>query len=378
MRQARANVSRVFPLRPIIAATLAGVAALLITALPRPVWLARVLDGMGRVPQLGWFLLGVVLGPLLGLLDDDLLRACVPALGCAIGWVAARAAATLAAPRPPDERLALRDLAVIAAALVVPAALLYAAGRFAPPAIAPAWKPAPAVIATLVAALVVAGAADVRTTGAALLVAAAALITLLPHARRADVWHAAAWVGFAVGGAATSALLAARLARYASTPLPATIAGVALAAGIGLATGTSPLLVCALTGAALARWSSAHARMALDLGVTEPVAAAALWVAAGALIGGPLPAVAVAAVLLALVPLVRQRFLPQAASGRTLGLAIALSFTFTAAGPLEPHAAAVRTAAALALLLAALPAMVRGAGSSSPLTSRHHSAEVSV
>jgi hypothetical protein len=366
----------VFPLRPIIAAALVGVAALLATLLPRPVWLARVLDRVGAIPHLGWFLLGIVLGPALGLLDDALLRACVPAIGCALGWVAAGAGATVGTPRPPDERRTARELVVIAAALLVPAALLYAAGRFLPATIAPAWKPAPAVIATLVAALLVAGAAAARTIAAALLVAAAALVTLLPHAHRADAWHAAAWVAFAAGGAATGALLAARLARRAPTPLPATIAGVALAAGIGLATGTSPLLVCGLTGAALARWSSAHTRLALDIGATEPVAAATLWVAAGALIVGPLPAVALAAVLLALVPLVRQRFLAPNPSGRTLGLAIVLSFTFTAASPLGPSAGAVRTAAALALLLTALPALVRGAGR--PLTSRHRNAEVSV
>lgn len=366
------------PLRPIIAAALVGVAALLATFLPRPVWLARVLDRMGAMPHLGWFLLGVVLGPALGVLDDDLLHACVPVLGCAIGWVAARAGAAIGAPPHPEERSAARDLAIIAAALLVPAALLYAAGRFLPATIAPAWKPAPAVIATLVASLLVAGAADARTIAAALFVTAVSLVTLLPHAHRADAGRAAAWVAFAAGGAATSALLAARLARGVSTPMPATIAGVALAAGIGLATGTSPLLVCALTGAALARWSSAHTRVALDIGVTEPVAAAVLWVAAGASIGGPLPAVVAAAVLLALVPLVRHGFHPQVASsaGRTLGLAIVLSFTFTAAGPLGPNAAAVRTAAALALLLAALPVLVRGAGR--PLTSRHRNVEVSV
>ncbi|HEY6059133.1 MAG TPA: hypothetical protein VIV10_00995 [Gemmatimonadales bacterium] len=362
-------------MRPIIAAALVGVAALLATLLPRPVWLARVLDRMGAIPHLGWFLAGVVLGPALGLLDDDLLRACVPALGCVIGWVAAGAGATIATPLPADEHRSARELAVIAAALLVPAALLYAAGRFLPATVAPAWKPAPAVIATLVAALVVAGTTDVRSTTAALLVAAVALMALLPHARRADAWHTAAWVGFATAGAATSALLAARLARRAPTALPATIAGVGLAAGIGLATGTSPLLVCALTGAALARWSSAHARLALDIGATEPVAAAALWVAAGALIGGPFPAVALAAVLLALAPLVRQRVLPPNPSGRTLGLAIVLSFTLTAAGPLGPSAGAIRTAAALALLLTGLPALLRGTG---PLTSRHRNVEVSV
>ena len=351
-----------FPLPPIIAAALAGVAALLATVLPRPTRLVRSLDGLAAVPQLGWYLLGVVLGPGLGVLDHDLLRACVPALGCAIGWVAARAGATAGARPLPEERRSVRDLAIIAAALVVPAALVYAAGRFLPATIAPAWKPLPAVIATLVAALLVAGAADGRTIAASLLVAAAAFVTLLPHAHRADLKHAAAWVGFLAVGAAAGALLAARLARRASTPLAATIAGVGIAAGIGMATGTSPLLVSTLVGAALVRWSPPFARLADDIGITEPAAAAALWVAAGAWIGGPFPAVLVAAVLLAIVPLARRRLMPQPvpAGARTLGLAIALSFTITVAGPLEPIAAAVRTSAALALLLAALPDLLRG------------------
>ena len=353
------------PLPPIIAAALAGVAALLATVLPRPAWLARALDGLAAVPQLGWYALGVALGPGLGLLDRDLLRACVPVVGLAIGWVAARAGASVGAPPPPEQRRNARDVALLAAALVVPAALLYAAGRFLPATLAPAWKPAPAVIATLVAALVVAGATDAGATAAALLVAAAALVTLLPRAHRADLWHAAIWAGFLVGGAATSALLASRLARRAPTPLPAWIAAVGVAAGIGLATGTSPLLVCALVGAALARWSPAHDRLAVDIAVTEPAAAAVLWIAAGASIGGRLPAVALAAALLALVPIVRLRFLPQAnpGGGRTLGLAIVLSFTLTAAGPLGPIAAAVLTAAAAALLLTTLPVLVRGGGS---------------
>ena len=365
-----------FPLPPLVAAALAALAALLATYLPRPAWLARALDGVAAATPLGWYLVGTILGPILGVLDGGVLDAFIPALACAIGWIAARAGATLVAPRPPAERQSLGELAGVGLALVIPAALLYSAGRFLPPTLAPAWKPAPAVLATLVAALVVAGATNARTTAAALLTATGALLTLLPHARRADLWHAAAWGGFALGGAATSALVAARLARRAPTHLPATIAGLGLGAGIGLATGTSPLLVCALTGAALARWSPAHSRLALDLRATEPVVAAALWIAAGAMFGGPLPAVAVGAFLLSLVPLARRLSVPLAASDRTLGLAVVLSFGLTAAEALGPAGPAIRTAAALALLVtAAIPALAASAGR---LTSRHPRPEVSV
>jgi len=375
-RQARANVSRVFPLPPIVAAALAGFAALLATYLPRPAWLARVLDSVAAATPLGWYLVGVVLGPALGLLDDDTLDAAIPAMACAIGWVAALAGATLAARRPVGERRSPGPWAVAALTLAIPAALLYGAGRFLSPTLAPAWKPAPAIIATLVATLLVAAATDVRTITATLLVAAAALVTLLPHAHRADLLHALRWAGFAIGGAATGALVAARLARRAPTPIPATIAGVGLAAGIGLATGTSPLVVGALTGAALARWSPAHARIADDLRAAEPVAGAALWIAAGAMFGGPLPVVAVAAVALALVPLLRRFSVPQAETDRTLGLAVLLSFILTATSALGPQAPAVRTAGALALLLTAiLPVLFTPAAR---LTSRHPRPEVSV
>ena len=365
-----------FPLPPIVAAALAGLAALLATYLPRPAWLSRAIDGVAAATPLGWYLVGMVLGPALGLLDDDTLDAATPAMACAIGWIAALAGATLAAPRPPGERRSPGPWAVAALTLAIPAALLYGASRFLSPTLAPAWNPAPAVIATLVAALLIAAASDVRTTAAALLTAAIALITLLPHAHRADLLHALRWVGFAIGGAATSALVAARLARRAPTPIPATIAGVGLAAGIGLATGTSPLVVCTLTGAALARWSPAHARIADDLRAPEPVAGAALWVAAGAMAGGPLPVVAVTAAALALVPLIRRFLTPRAESDRTLGLAVVLSFTLTAARVLGAQASAVRTAASLALVLTAvIPVLFAPAGR---LTSRHPRPEVSV
>jgi hypothetical protein len=126
----------------------------------------------------------------------------------------------------------------------------------------------------------------------------------------------------------------------------------------------------------LARWSPAHNRIVDDLRATESVAGAALWVAAGAMFGGPLPVVAVAAAALALVPLVRRLSAPQTESDRTLGLAVVLSFTLSAAGALGSQASSVRTAAALALLLTAIiPVLFAPAGR---LTSRHPRPEVSV
>jgi hypothetical protein len=342
----------VFPVPPIVAVALAAVAALLATYLPRPAWLARAIDWMAAASPLGWYLLGLVLGPALGVLDDDLLGRCTPAIACAIGWIAARAGATLAAPLPPGARRPLWPFAGVVLTLAVPAALLYGAGRFLPPAFAPVWMPPVPVIATLVAALAVAGGRDARLTGTALLVAALALVALLPHAHRADLRRDALWLVWAGGGAVVAALVAARLARAPATPLPATIAGVGLAAGLGLATGASPLVGGAVLGALLARRSAAHARLALDLALLEPVAGAALWVAAGAWFGGRIPVVAGTAVLLAVAPLLR-RVLAPAPPDLTLGLAIALSFAVTARDALGATGPALVTTASLALLLCA-------------------------
>jgi hypothetical protein len=126
----------------------------------------------------------------------------------------------------------------------------------------------------------------------------------------------------------------------------------------------------------LARWSPAHVRLAVDFRATEPVAAAALWIAAGAMFGGALPAAAVTAVLLSLVPLVGRLSGGAASSDHALGLAIVLSFTLTAATALGPLGPTIRAAAALALLLtAAVPVRFAAAGR---LTSRPPRPEVSV
>ena len=347
------------PLPPLIAVALLAFAGVLASHLPRPAWVARALQAAGAASPLGWYLLGVVLGPALGLLDRTLLDASAPVLACAIGWIAARAGAGLAAPRHHGDRSGVRDAAAAGVALVIPAALLFAAARYLTPPIAPDWKPVGPVIATLAAAVTLAGAADNRRAIIlALLAAAGGLLAQLPNGRLAGLPLPAAWAAFTIAGVALAALSADRIARRAAAPLSGTIAAICLGAGVGFATGASPLVVCALTGAALARWSPPFARLSENLAVTEPAVAAVLWVAAGAQISGPFPAVALAAGLLALWPLVRAR-LARATSGtdQTFGLAVASSFAFTAGPAAGRWGPAILTAAAIALLvLRAVPA----------------------
>ena len=358
-RQARANVSRVPPLPPLIAVALLAIAGVLASRLSRPAWVVRALQVAAAATPLGWYLLGVVLGPALGLLDRTLLDACTPVLACAIGWIAARAGAGLAAPRAPGDRSARRDAAAAGVALVIPAALLFAAGRYLAPPIAPDWKPVGPVIATLAAAVTLAGAADSRRAIIlALLAAAGGLLAQLPHGRVAGLPFPAAWAAFTIAGVALVTLLANRIARRAAAPLPGAIAGICLGTGVGLATGASPLMVCALAGAALARWSPPFARLTDDLAITEPAVAAVLWVAAGAQVSGPFPAVALAAALLALWPLVRARLARAAPrADPAFGLAVASSFAYSAGPAAGRWGPAIVTAAAIGLLvLRAVPA----------------------
>jgi len=347
------------PLPPLIAVALLAIAGVLASRLSRPAWVVRALQVAAAATPLGWYLLGVVLGPALGLLDRTLLDACTPVLACAIGWIAARAGAGLAAPRAPGDRSARRDAAAAGVALVIPAALLFAAGRYLAPPIAPDWKPVGPVIATLAAAVTLAGAADSRRAIIlALLAAAGGLLAQLPHGRVAGLPFPAAWAAFTIAGVALVTLLANRIARRAAAPLPGAIAGICLGTGVGLATGASPLMVCALAGAALARWSPPFARLTDDLAITEPAVAAVLWVAAGAQVSGPFPAVALAAALLALWPLVRARLARAAPrADPAFGLAVASSFAYSAGPAAGRWGPAIVTAAAIGLLvLRAVPA----------------------
>ncbi|HET9708866.1 MAG TPA: hypothetical protein VFP39_11250 [Gemmatimonadales bacterium] len=344
-----------FPLPPLAAAALIALAALLATYLPRPPWLVAVFAGARRAPPIGWLLIGVVLGPLLGVLDGALLEGLAPVVACAIGWIAAGAAARLTAPQSPvREPWTARDVAGLVAAFVLPAALLYGAMRVLPPSAAPVWKPAWPVIAVLSTSVALAAAPrSGAVTALSLLVTAGALLALFPHARKSDVPPIAMWLGFALGGTFVCVLVAARLGRQPKTRAAATITALCLAAGIGSASGASPYLVCGLLGLALAKWGPGYERLADELAPTASTVAALLWFAAGALTGNRVPQGLVAAALLALWPALRRRFAAAVpASRQTLGLAVALSYALTAERTLGPvERSALVTAAALALLL---------------------------
>lgn len=367
-----------FPLPPLVAAALVALAALLATYLPRPPWLAAVLAGARRAPPIAWLLIGVILGPLLGVLDGSLALGLTPIVACAIGWVAAGAAARLTGPESPlREPWTAGTIAELVAAFVLPAALVYGATRVLPPTVAPVWKPVWPVIAVLSASLALAAAPrSGAATALSLLVTAGALLALFPHARRSDLPPIALWLGFALGGTLVGVLVATRLGRQPKTRAPATITALCLAAGIGIASGTSPYLVCGLLGLALAKWGPGYERLADELAPTSSTVGALLWFAAGALAGGRFPPVLVAALLLALWPGVRRRFAGAVASSRhTLGLALALSYALTAERTLGAvERGALVTASALALLLTSLvPARTPAPA---PLTSPTPPAEV--
>jgi len=368
----------VFPLPPLAAAALIALAALLATYLPRPPWLVAVLAGARRAPPIGWLLIGAVLGPLLGVLDGALLVGLTPVVACAIGWIAAGAAARLTAPASPvREPGTAVDIAGLVAAFALPAALLYGAMRVLPTAVAPVWKPVWPVLAVLSAAVAFAAAPRARAaTALSLLVTAGALLALFPHARKSDLAPMAMWLGFALGGTFVCVLVATRLGRQPKTRAAATITALCFAAGIGMASGTSPYLVCGLLGLALAKWGPGYERLADDLAPTASTVGALLWFAAGALAGGRFPTVLIAAALLALWPAMRHRFaLAAPASQHTQGLALALSYALTAERTLGlAQRGALVTAAALALVLTSL-FPVRNAAPA-PLTSPTPRAEV--
>lgn len=347
-----------FPLPPLVAAALVACAALLATYLPRPSWLVRLLAGAGTISPLPWYLIGVVFGPMLGLMDRSVQQAITPALGCATGWIAAAAGARAAAPtsRARYPAWTPRELAGVLSAFLIPAALLYGAPKFLPPSIAATWKPIWPLLA--VSATAMAWTTTARTSlvsTISLLVSAGAVLALLPHAHRSDWWQSLTWCAFALGGTASCMLVAVRLGRQPKTRPAATITALCLAAGIGLASGTSPFLVCGLLGIALTKWGPGFERLGDELTPTEPTITALVWMAAGALAGGRFPTVYVAALLLALWPALRRRIAPAVPAGRyASGLALVLSFTLTTERFLGAEGTALLTAVAVALLAAAL------------------------
>jgi len=376
-RQARANVSRVFPLSPILATALVAAAVLLASRLPIPDPIARGLRWSATITSLGWYLLGALLGPGLGVLDRDVLDACAPLLAVATGWVAARAGAELA--RPEGERAPWSMPRVLEAigAFLVPAVLLAGAARWLMPPTIEQWKLIGPAIATLAAALALAGTGNPRRVmfGSFVLVLAALVALLLPHPSRTELKRLGIALAVALAGAGLCTAIAARLARRASF-LPEMIAALCLAAGIGFVSRVSALIVCGVMGFALARRSLHHKHLAAELRIHEPVVAAIVWMLSGATLGGPLAVVALATGLVALWPVGRRLIAGPVEMDGTLGLAIAMGFTLTAGAGLGEGdwTRAVPTVTALGLLLVRVIPITRAI---EPLTPPARRVEVS-
>lgn len=343
-----------FPLPPIVAAALVAVALLLATRLRPPDPIARALrwGGGTTVTALGWYVLGALLGPGLGVLSRGMVDAFAPVLAVAIGWAAARAGAELA--RPEEERgpWSLSEIVAAIAAFLVPMALLTAAARVLLMPSIEHWTVIGPAIATLAGALALAGAGTRRLTPGSFVLVLAAVIALflLPDPSRADLKRLGLAAGVALAGVALCTVIAARLAHRASL-LPGTIAALCLAAGIGVVSRLTSLVVCGMLGFALARRSLPHARLAAELRIHEPLVAALLWTFAGASLGGPPLAVAVATGLVALWPVGRRVIAGAAHTDGTLGLAIALGFALSAGPALGEWSSAVPTVAALGFLV---------------------------
>ncbi|HJQ67059.1 MAG TPA: hypothetical protein VJ816_11810 [Gemmatimonadales bacterium] len=341
-----------FPLSPILAATLVAAAVLLASRLPIPDPIARGLHWGTTVTSLGWYLLGVLLGPGLGLLDRDALAACAPLLTVAIGWVAARAGAELARPEAELTPWSMPRALEAIGAFLVPAALLAGAARWLMVPSIEQWKVIAPAIVTLAAAVALAGTGNPRRVlfGSFILALTALVALLLPHPSRTEVKRLVIALAIAIGGAGMCAAIAARLVRRASI-LPETIAALCLAAGIGAVSRVSSLVVCGVVGFTLARRSLPHEHLAAELRIHEPVAAAIVWLFAGAMLGGSLAVVGLATGLVALWPMGRRLIGGATEIDSTLGLAIAMGFALTAGAGLGDWTRAVPTIVALGFLL---------------------------
>jgi hypothetical protein len=364
------------PPSPLVTTVLLAVAALAATQLGAVQRLAYASRGSAVAAPLSWYLLGVVLGPAVGLLDRRLLQAAMPALVLAGGWVAARAGAAAAHRPEPSREGRGAGVADTVASWLVPAFALFAVMRWLPPSIAPAWLPRFPVIAVLAAGIAIAASADRRL--ALLLVICVLLVSLVVPLPPGKVWRLprhAAWAAGVIGGTILAIALWSWVLHRVAISLRGIVVGLALSAGIGLASGASPFVICATSAAELARRSERGRDVRASLVRSETPVAAILWVAAGTQLGGRPLTVIVAALALSLWPLLRRLASPATPLIEgTVGLALVFGYVWTAM-PADPRP--LVTAAALALLVATLarPGRVTSPG---PLTSGLARVEVSV
>jgi len=335
----------VSPLAVLLLLAAAGLAAL---RLPRA-------DRTGRGPvsafvtgDLAFYLLGVLLGPVLHVLTSGTLLVLVPALAIALGWIGARVGLGLAAALPiTSERapVSLRSVAGPVLTLLAPAAALWVLARAVAP-IAGALTPTLPTALTLAAAIGFAMAAPTSTgsqwsaesvpvtSWLLAAIAATAAVAMLPPVVAGRL-GSARWPILAALIVLLVGTLAVILVRKSESPHLLLLVTLALGSGAGLAMGVSPFVAGTVGAVLLAALlpSPAAVEWRLALGV-RPIGAA-LWVIAGAAAAIPRPWHLVPAAVVAVVALLagwlgRLRVeTQQSGSGSAIGLAIVVNYVLT-------------------------------------------------
>jgi hypothetical protein len=312
-------------MNPVLALGLVAAAGIAITYLP---WLRG-----GRFPRANLLiptgaplvLLGVLLGPGIGVLEPAVLATLAPVTALAIGWIGAVFGSHFEwrlvrrIPRAGWNIVLAQAAAVFG--LVALAAWLFARWR---PELAAAWTPSLPAILTLAAAATVSGPAAValvargagaRPTLANAIGLAAALDTAfgvlgftvalaLLHPHQPALGVALAW-GVWLLQAVAGGILTGALFLWLARAEPGSDSGLwllgtlLLGAGVGYAADLSPFVVCAIAAGFMVTLSPQRRRVQQALRAWEPPIYAILLIIAGALLRLPTPWLLVAAAVLA-------------------------------------------------------------------------------
>jgi hypothetical protein len=402
-------------MNPVLALGLVAAAGIAVTRLPRPHLRHSAPFDLVLAAGTPLILLGLLLGPGIGVLDRPVLRALAPLTAFAIGWIGAVFGAWFEwryvrrIPLAVWALVLLQSVAVFT--LVATAAWLVTRWR---PELAVAWVPRLPAVLTIAAAAAVSGPGVValvaRSVGVRRVLAhAAGLAAALDTAFGAlgftvalALYHPAQpvlgsvlawyeWAFLAVGSGVLAGVLFLWLARlerdYGGTDLTIPLLGtVLLGAGVGYAADLSPFVVCAIAAALIVNLSPERRRVQRVLADWEHPIYAVFLIVAGALLRLPTIWILLAVPLLAALRVLakwgavrlsrgvlRATALPPDAGLATVGqggvaLALGINFYITYGGS---AAGAVVTTIVLGMALAqvlAPPLMLRAlrAAPSSP------------